>query len=306
MQLLYWFESIRTPWLDNLMLALTELGGETVFLVVALVMFWCTEKRKAYYLMTVGFVGTIANQFLKIACQVPRPWIKDPNFTIVEAARADAGGYSFPSGHSQTAVGTYGAIAMTARNKWLRVLSITAAVIVPVTRMYLGVHTPQDVLVGAGMAIALLVLLKPVFDEPTGKRLPGLFVGMTVLAVAYLAYTELFPFPADIDPENLYSARKNAYTLLGAMGGMTVVFFYDRKTAGFQTDGVWYAQLLKVLGGICVVLLVKEGLKAPLDGVFGGHLFARSVRYFLVVLAAGILWPKTFPFFTKLGRKASK
>ena len=50
--------------------------------------------------MTVGFFGTLVNQFLKLVCRVPRPWVRDPNFTIVEAARADATGYSFPSGHT--------------------------------------------------------------------------------------------------------------------------------------------------------------------------------------------------------------
>lgn len=303
MQLLYFFESIRFPVLDSIMLALTEFGSETAFLAVALVLYWCVDKRRAYYLMSVGFIGTISNQFLKIACQVPRPWVKDPGFTIVEAAREGAGGYSFPSGHSQTSVGTFGAVAMTERRKWLKAVCIAIAVIVPVTRMYLGVHTPQDVLVGSGMALALLVLLKPVCMDGSEKALSRLFVGMAVLSVVYLAYAELFPFPADIDPANLISAKKNAYTMLGTMLGMTLVYFTEGKKLRFDCKAVWYVQVAKVVGGLIVVLAVKEGLRVPLEALCGGHLVSRSLRYFLIVITAGLLWPMSFPLFAKLSRK---
>lgn len=303
MQVLYFFESIRTPWLNSIVLALTELGGEIAFLAVALILYWCVDKRKAYYLMSVGFIGTISSQFMKIACQVPRPWVKDPNFTIVEAAREGAGGYSFPSGHSQSSVGTFGAVAMTAKEKWLRAVSICICILVPLTRLYLGVHTPQDVLVGSAISIVLLLILKPIVFGNDGKHIPKLFAGLVILAIAYIAYIELFPFPADIDPHNMASAEKNAYTLLGTMLGMAVVYWMDETKLHFSTEGTLKTQILKVLGGIAVVLVIKEGLRAPLDAIFGGHLIARSIRYGMIVLFAGIVWPLTFPKLAQLGRK---
>ena len=106
MGLLYALESIRTPVLDKIMSVITLLGGELFFMVIAVAVFWCVSKREGYYLMIVGFFGTVINQFLKILCCVPRPWVKDPGFTIVESARAEATGYSFPSGRTQNAVAT--------------------------------------------------------------------------------------------------------------------------------------------------------------------------------------------------------
>ena len=90
MELLYWFETIRTPALDAAMSLVTRLGEETFFMVAALFVFWCVDKRKGYYLLSVGFVGVLVNQWLKIICRVPRPWVRDPGFTIVESARAEA------------------------------------------------------------------------------------------------------------------------------------------------------------------------------------------------------------------------
>lgn len=303
MQLLYFFESIRAPWLDRLVLMLTELGGETAFLAAALILYWCVDKRKAYYLMSVGFIGTITSQFMKIACQIPRPWVKDPNFTIVEAAREGAGGYSFPSGHSQSSVGTFGAIAMTAKQKWLRIASVCICIIVPLTRMYLGVHTPQDVVAGSVISIVLLFALRPVVFNKDGAYIPKLFACLVGLAVVYVAYIEFYPFPADIDVHNMASAQKNAYTLLGTMLGMAVVYWVDETKLHFSTEGTRKTQIMKVLGGILLVLLVKEGLRAPLDAIFGGHLIARSIRYGLIVLFAGIVWPMSFPAIAKLNRK---
>ena len=124
MGVLYALESIRTPALDKIMSVITLLGGELFFMVIAVAVFWCVSKREGYYLMIVGFFGTVINQFLKILCCVPRPWVKDPGFTIVESARADATGYSFPSGHTQNAVATYGGIARYTGRKWLRAVLI--------------------------------------------------------------------------------------------------------------------------------------------------------------------------------------
>ena len=130
MGLLYLLEDIRVPVLNELMLAITTLGEEAAFLVVALVLFWCVDKYLGYYTLSVGFVGTIANQFLKLWFRIPRPWVLDENFTILEQAREAASGYSFPSGHTQSAVGTFGSIAYTTKNKKIRLIAIILAVLV--------------------------------------------------------------------------------------------------------------------------------------------------------------------------------
>ena len=306
MELLYWFESLRCPVLDQIMMLITAFGGELFFLITALILFWCVDKRQGYFVMSVGFLGTLANQFLKIACRVPRPWVRDPSFTIVESARAGASGYSFPSGHSQNAVGTFGSIALCARKKWVKFACIALAVLVPISRMYLGVHTPADVLTAACMALALMLLLKPVCLGRNGAAMPLLLGVMAVFALGFIAYVELFPFPADTDAENLASAVKNAYTLAGALFGMLVVYFVDEKYLHFPTHAVWYAQIAKVLLGILLVLGIKEGLKPLLEPLFHGHMAGRGFRYFLVVIAAGLLWPATFRWFGRLGKPNSE
>lgn len=303
MDFLYMLESIRMPILNEFMLLITNLGDEITFLVIALVLFWCVDKRSGYFLLTVGFVGTLANQFMKLHFRVPRPWVIDENFTILEEARETASGYSFPSGHTQSSVGTFGAIAVITNRKVIRFVAVVIAILVPFSRMYIGVHTPLDVLVAAIMAVALICLLKPIVFESNDKFLPILLVAMIALAIAFLMYVECNSFPADIDQHNLASGIKNAYTLLGAVLGLIVVYYVDKKYINFSTDAIWWAQILKVFVGLLLVLAVKSGLKSPINLVFGTSL-GTAVRYFLIVIVAGTIWPLSFQWFSNLGKKA--
>lgn len=303
MQLLYWFEGIRMPGLNEFMLAITTLGEETAFLAIALIMFWCVDKRKGYYLMAVGFIGTMANQFLKLWFRVPRPWVLDPEFTILEQAREAAAGYSFPSGHTQMAVGTFGSIAASTKNNRLRWGSVLLAALVGISRMYIGVHTPQDVLVSAAIALILVFALRPATLWNPEKGMKWLIPAAIAMSVGLLLFVEKFPFPEDIDQHNLTSGVKNAYTMIGCLFGVAVVYTAERKYVKFTEAAVWWAQILKVVLGLAVVLLVKEGLRSPLDALLAGHMAARAVRYFCIVLVAGLLWPMTFCWFSRLGRK---
>jgi len=122
--ILYALEKIRTPFWNGVMSAVTQLGGEVIFIVAAVVVFWCVSKWEGYYLMTIAFCGTVLNQFLKLICRVPRPWVRDPNFTIVESARAEATGYSFPSGHTQNALGLFGGMARWGGRRWVAGIGI--------------------------------------------------------------------------------------------------------------------------------------------------------------------------------------
>lgn len=301
MEFLYLLEKIRMPILDEFMLAITTLGEETAFLVLALILFWCVDKYVGYYTLAVGFVGTITNQFLKLLFRIPRPWVIDQNFTILEQAREAASGYSFPSGHTQSAFGTFGSIAYTTKNKMVRIFAIILPILVAFSRMYIGVHTPKDVIVSIVVAIVLIFLLKPIVLSNNHKSMPILLVAMLVLAVAFLCFVNFFPFPEDLDTHNYESGLKNAYTLLGSLIGLLIVYYLDEKWLHMQTHAVWWTQILKVAGGLAVVLAVKSGTKDLLNLILGDAV-GRAVRYCLVVVVAGALWPMSFKWFAKLGK----
>ena len=302
MPFLYFLESIRNPVFDFIFSLITHLGEETFFLVIAIIFFWCVNKREGYFILITGLVGTLFNQLAKLFFRIPRPWVLDPDFDIIEAAREEATGYSFPSGHTQNIAGTYGAIAAYQPKKWKTALCTTIIVLVAFSRMYLGVHTPLDVIVSLLLALALILLLRPLFatEEMFKKSMPWIVIGSTVLSLAFLGYVLSVSGDNTLDAHNFESALKNACTLLGCTAGLIAVYFIDLKFINFVTEARWYSQIIKLVVGLGGVLAIKAGFSSPLTALFGNEMIARAVRYFLIVLFAGGVWPLTFKWFKEL------
>lgn len=306
MNLLYALERLRTPFWDAVFSAVTHLGEETVFMVAAILIFWCVSKEEGYYLLLMGFFGTVVNQFLKLLFRIPRPWVRDPDFTIVESARAQATGYSFPSGHTQNAVATFGGIARSTRRPWVRWTCVAVLLAVSFSRLYLGVHTPLDVGVSFTVAGVMVLALYPLIRQAdrSPRLMAGLLAGMLLVGAAYLVFAYVYPFPADVDLANLTSGRENGWKLLGATVGFGISWWLDRRYIRFDTRAVWWVQLLKVVLGLALLMGIRAGLKAPLLALLHSPGVAGAVRYGIMVLFAGALWPAAFRYMARWGRKA--
>ncbi|MBP3633970.1 MAG: phosphatase PAP2 family protein [Oscillospiraceae bacterium] len=295
MKFLYWLESIRTPALDAFFSVITHLGAELVFMILAVVLYWCVSKAEGLYLLAVGCLGTTVNQFLKITCRIPRPWVKDPGFTIVEAARADATGYSFPSGHTQSVTGVFGCLARNSSRRWFQWLCIIFIALTAFSRMYLGVHTPLDVGVslvfGSVLVFALYPLKKRMEQHPAASL--WLLAALTAINAAYWCYAAFYPFPADADPVQLAHGVENAAKLTGALVGMLLGCALEQRFIRFREQAPVLGQILKVVLGLAGVLAIKEGMRFLPD----------AVRYGLMTFFAGGIWPMSFKWFERLGKK---
>ena len=305
MEFLQLLEGIRTPLFDIIFQWITYFGEEILFMIIALGMFWCIDKKTGYLLLYVSFLGNILNTFLKILFLVPRPWVLNKDFTIVESARAGATGYSFPSGHTQNSAGMFLGIAWSRKDRWVRIVCVVLTLLVAFSRMYLGVHTPADVLVSLGIALLLVSAGYPLLSRAwsNAKWFIPLLGVLFAAGVALILYIELAPMPANAIPQFSLDCYDSGYKMVGGAVGFAVVLWLERKYINFSVKAVWWAQLLKLVLGLGVVIAVRILLKTPLLALFGGHDVGNAVRYFLMVLVGGALWPMTFKFFGKLGQK---
>ncbi len=312
LDILRWIAKIRNPVFDFLFQIITFCGDEIVFMAVAMLLFWCVSKKEGYYILTVGFIGTVINQFLKITFRIERPWVYDESIGVVGNAKDAATGYSFPSGHTQNSVGTFGSLAYIFKKRWVRILSIVLCILVPFSRMYLGVHTPLDVVVSIAIALALVFGLRPVFNKAYGST-KGMIIFISVmvaLSVGFVLYLELFNFPDKVyelapqdDMTHLEHSLKNAYTLLGALIGMAVALPIEKKFINFEVKDKWYLQIIKTGVGLGLVLGVKELLEVALKPIFGNSQVIHAFRYFGVVLVAVCVYPLLFPVYRKIDEK---
>ena len=305
MEFLRMLEAARTPFWNTVMSLVTLLGEETLFMAVALIFFWCLDKKRGYYLLSAGFLGTICIQILKMSFRIPRPW-ELGGISYVESAREAATGYSFPSGHTQIATTLYGGVARSSRRLALRIGGAVLCVLIGFSRMYLGVHTPLDVgvslLIGAAVVFLLYPLIYRSYDRP--RRMYIVIGGFLLITLANLLFVTLYPFPnpTAADLENMLDAQKVAWQFLALVLGMAIIYPLDAHVLHFEVKAVWWAQLLKLTLGLGITVALRAILKAPLNALLGINVGA-FVRYFLMVLFAGALWPMTFRFWSRLGKK---
>ncbi|HWR23783.1 MAG TPA: phosphatase PAP2 family protein [Feifaniaceae bacterium] len=303
MEFLHALAKIRTPFWDAVMAYVTYLGDETVFMAVGLIVIWCIDKKWGFRLFYMGLLGGVLNQLLKAIFLLPRPWVQDPSFSIVESARAGATGYSFPSGHTQSAVMLFGGAAMWLKKRLVTVTAVVLVLLTAFSRMYLGVHTPLDVGVSLLTGVLLLILMHFAFRyADSGRGAVRVLGGAGMLfCAAVVLYLLLAPASAANVAEFDAHGRESVWSLTGGMLGLLAIWWLDDRYLKFPVKAVWWVQIIKCLGGLGILMFVRVVLKAPLLALFGGDAAANGLRYFLMTLAGGAAWPMTFRFFSKLG-----
>jgi len=295
-EILLLLQNLRNPFLNALNFGVTLLADEAVLLVLLCGMYWCWSKKSAVFLVFNFFAGMVVNSFLKITCCVPRPWVRDARIVPYGDAIESATGYSFPSGHTACGTAVYGGFALLAKKKWLSWAMVILAVLIGFSRMYLGVHTPQDVLVSLAVGFALLFAVRKGLDAI--EKRPGLDVrvllGGLVLAAALALYAGLKPYPTDAT----HALIEDTYKTAGALAGMSLGWFMERRFVNFEAKAPVVWQIVKLLGGVAGVLVVKSLLK-PVFVAVAGDAVGGMLRYCLMVLWAIWLWPALFVRFAK-------
>ena len=275
------------------MLKMSYLGEMATALIIAALVYWCVSKSFGEYLLMGWNGGRIVNGLLKVAACVYRPWIRDARIIPDNKALETATGYSFPSGHSTNAGTIYGGGAIRRDlPKALRItLGIIAALIV-FSRIFLTVHTPQDVLIGllSGLAIMWLTarLLAWVERHP-GKDILVMFAGVGI-AVAVAVFAALKPYPADYDAAGnlLVDGAKMAVDTYKGAGwciGFLTGWVLERRFVRFSTDIPMRARVTRFAAGLlsyyAVSLILIPLLKNWIPGA-GGTIISCYVQMFYV------------------------
>ena len=223
----------------------------------------------------------------------------------------DAGGFSFPSGHTQNSVGIFGTVFSFSKNKWMKDVCLILCLIIPFSRMYLGVHTPLDVFFSFFFAIFLIIVISPIFEfcyKKTGRMYA--FLGfMSVLAIFFVVYVQFIFDPEVLDESQMHnytSALKNAYLIFGALVGVLIALPIERYLVKFNEGGKWYTQVFKSAIGIALTLGLLEGLKIPLNAILPEYTIARALRYGLVVIFVIAIYPISFKWFARLEDKIER
>ncbi len=233
--------------LNGFMEFITKLGETSIVVFFIGLVYWGVNKKEGIFLMFSLYTNRIINGFIKITACVYRPWIRDPRVTPVPAALEDATGYSFPSGHTTNAASVWGGLAVKRKGismpKWFSVVMIILVLLIAFSRNYLGVHTPQDVVVALVISAAVLFLmskLMPIIDERPNLDIWVMLGGVALCALLIL-YAAVKSYPTDYaaDGSVIVEGSKMAVDSFKNAGmgiGFFIGWFIERRFIKFSTD----------------------------------------------------------------------
>lgn len=213
-------------------------------------MFYWSINRDAGKRFLLGFnLGILINGFLKLTFCVYRPWVRDARIEPYGDSKLTATGYSFPSGHSTWAASVFGNIGYWLdknKQKLLCVICWIFMLLVMFSRNYLGVHTPQDVIVGFVSTALMCYLAKRIEDwcDKDFSRDKIVLFGGILFGLILIAYYKLKPYPLLyledgsllVDPKKMVG---DSFQGIGLIFGYAIGHYFERRIFDFEKEIEW-------------------------------------------------------------------
>jgi membrane-associated phospholipid phosphatase len=272
---LSWVPPLRSQVATIVFLAFTSLGYTRFFLLFLSLGYWVGDKRVFNRLAMLVLATAILNSFLKDLFQDPRPDL----IYAIDGRVGDS--YGLPSGHAQVAVALWFWLAYEIRARWAYLAASILSAGIIFSRLYLGVHDVEDVLVGAllgaGGVLVYRMLLSPRFDF---WRSLDPFLQIGILGAAQLALFAAWP---GADP--YAGALSTGGFMLGWFAGAA---FERRYVRHQKSRSFWRVAASGLLGTGCLLLLLafeKPHASATVSGpAFFSYLKGFSLGVIIVAL----------------------
>ncbi len=290
LSILLFLQRIHAPFLDMAAEAASFTGEIILPLVLLCLIHWCISKKKSFAIAVPLLSAQYISQVLKAIIRYPRPFQVHPD--LIEPGRlSTATGYSFPSGHSTLSGVFYSSLAVAGWKRWLTALCLIPIVLVPLSRLYLGVHWPADVAAGTAIGLAAGLILTPLLLRLYDRRRPFLVFTFiyAIISLAASAVMAAMLCLGRADPVAFSDLLANSSISSGVMLG----FYLDRKTLMYiAEEGSLPRKMLRGLLGIAgliaiVLVLSSAGLPKPIETFIAYSAAGLWITYLYPLIAVG-------------------
>lgn len=269
LEILRHIQSIANPFLDFLFQLITICGEQIVIISIIAIVYWALDKKFGEYIAYSVLTSVLLNNTIKDIFKMKRPIGEEGIRTLREQT---ATGYSFPSGHTQSASSFYGAIAIYLKKRAMDIIATIMIILIGFSRLYLGVHYPKDVIVGGILGILTSLICYKLYNKFENKML--LYVITFVIFIPALTFAHSADF------------IKGMGTYLGFIIGI----YIEKKYVNFSVETSNGNKIIRVLLGVLILLVLQVGLKYILPG---GTIFS-FIRYLLISSIAIGVYPMVF------------
>ena len=313
-QYLLWLQDLRNAtggMFDEFFNALSKFAVD-IMPFLPFIVFWCADKKWGYRFITSWGIGELVNGIIKLTVCAYRPWVRSDLIEPAGDSKVAATGYSFPSGHTMVATVTYGSVSVWQKDKrkWLSILCGVLILPTAFSRNFLGVHTPQDVVVGLTESILIIWIVGMVQKKIEGnEKVTDILTLVGVIAVILtLVYILLKPYPMDyvdgkllVDPDKMMN---DTFKACGAFLGLMIGSYIDRHYLHYEIPAGANALPMLTFVGAAIMFAWKEFFApATIVAALGDHWGNMIARCIMVILGVCI-WPYVIK--RECGRRATE
>ena len=267
--------------------------------ILPFLIYWAVNKNWGYRFMGTLWGGEILNGTLKLSVCAYRPWIRDARIEPAGDSKVAATGYSFPSGHTMCATATYGSVVawQHKRRRWLAVFCGIMILLTGFSRNFLGVHTPQDVIVGF-IETVIIILIAGSIQKKTATNpafADKLTIAGVILVIAVLIYITVKPYPMDyvngellVDPQKMMN---DTFKAAGGFLGLLIGSYAERHYVKYKIPVG--AELLPAMAcvGTAILFIWTQYLTAVTFKVWFGAHWGNFISYILMMVFAVAVYP---------------
>ncbi len=267
--------------------------------ILPFLIYWAVNKNWGYRFMGTLWGGEILNGTLKLSVCAYRPWIRDARIEPAGDSKVAATGYSFPSGHTMVATATYGSVVawQRKRRRWLAVFCGIMILLTGFSRNFLGVHTPQDVIVGFTETV-IIILIAGTIQKKTATNpafADKLTIAGVILVIAVLIYITVKPYPMDyvngellVDPQKMMN---DTFKAAGGFLGLLIGSYAERHYVKYKIPVG--AELLPAMAcvGTAILFIWTQYLTSVTFKVWFGAHWGNFISYILMMVFAVAVYP---------------
>lgn len=217
LDILMYLQSIRNELLTGIFTFFTICTEVPVITVLTAMLYWCINKKAGQRILFALAGSLNINAAVKNIVKMPRPI---GTKGLISLRTQTATGYSFPSGHTQTATTFWTSMITQFKNIWIYIIGILMILGAGISRLYLAVHWPMDVIVGWILGIILSILFIKLFDYiDNSKNYYILVIIMLIFGVC-----------------TYFVGGEDFYKLFGLYSGFALGYMVEDTYISFSTE----------------------------------------------------------------------